>query len=606
MRRGTVATIVHSQEVSRMEDEVTLRRAPQRGLRQIAAYVFVPNRGGTVAVIDTLTGCPFPAIAVGAEPAGIAATPDGRRIYVTNAGADSVTVVDVSTRSVLATIPVDRAPRGVAVTPNGERVYVANTESDSLVLIDAATNTIISSSIFAGPTPWALAITPDGRKAYVTNALANRVSVLNLENHTVEAIIRTGTLPSKVAISPDGRHAYVTNASSNTVTPIDVSTDTPGPSIRVGAQPDGVAVTPDGRAVYVASADAKTVSVIDVRTHTVAETVSVHPKPVGVGITPNSQFAYVANADANTIIQIDLATRTIGRQPVSVGTEPLAVGIGPQIIVAGEPSSPPLTIASDEELDALGFTRFLPFNGGALRLSGPWSTTRHISLLAEGGWIDTNGFDAAVYGDVLNDGSLTKTGAGTLALYGRNMHRRDTFVLEGTLIVDDQHDAPIYVDGGTLRGSGQLGPIWATAGVISPGGKRPGTIESTQVTMGAGVSFVTELRGPVAGTDYSQLVVNGTATLKDATLVVRVPETLRPGTSCRILTNVRGTFANLPEGADFLVDGQRLHITYTGGSGSDVVLTVLDEHSTAPRVIDDRTHANGAAPPDWTVLDGDS
>ena len=575
-RRGTLTTTVHTQEIALMGDESALGQ-PRRGLPQIAAYAYVSNRGGTVAVIETGTGSAFPFIAVGDEPVGIAATPDGRRVYVTNAGADSVTVLDVSTRSVLATIPVDRAPRGIAITPNGDRVYVANTESDTLVLIDAATNTIISSSIFAGPTPWALAITPDGRKAYVTNALANRVSVLNLDNHTIDAIIRTGAQPSKVAISPDGRHAYVTNASSSTVTPIDISTDTPGPSIRVGAQPDGVAVTPDGRAVYVASADAKTVSVIDVRTHTVAETVPVHTKPIGVGITPDSQFAYVANAESNTVLQIDLATRKpVERQPLSVGTEPSAVGIGPQIIVAGGPSSAPLTIGSDEDLNALGFGRFLPFNGGALRLSAPWSTTRHVSLLIEGGWIDTNGFDAAIYGDVLNDGSLTKTGAGTLALYGRNLHRRDTVVLEGTLIVDDVHDAPIYVDGGTLRGGGQLGPIWAIAGTINPGAKRPATLSATQVTMGPDVTFLTELRGPVAGIDYSQLAVSDAATLKDATLAVRVREPLPVGLSFTIITHVRGTFASLPEGAELIADGHRLRITYTAGPhNSDVALTVI-------------------------------
>ena len=95
----------------------------------------------------------------------------------------------------------------------------------------------------------------------------------------------------------------------------------------------------------------------------------------------------------------------------------------------------------------------MPFDGGALRLAGPWHTNRHLSLLTHGGWIDTNGFDAIVEGDVVNDGSLTKTGEGSLTLCGAIEHRKDTFVLEGTLIVESRHDAPIFVDGGVLGGA---------------------------------------------------------------------------------------------------------------------------------------------------------
>ena len=57
-------------------------------------------------------------IAVGAYPAALAITPDGKTAYVTNYGSGTVSTIDVkaSTKD-RADIPGDQSPVGVAVTP---------------------------------------------------------------------------------------------------------------------------------------------------------------------------------------------------------------------------------------------------------------------------------------------------------------------------------------------------------------------------------------------------------------------------------------------------------------------------------------------------------
>jgi hypothetical protein len=51
---------------------------------------------------------------------------------------------------------------------------------------------------------------------------------------------------------------------------------------------------------------------------------------------------------------------------------------------------------------------------------------------------------------------------------------------------------------------------------------------------------------------------------------------LATGAELTILTNAQGTFAGLPEGAELTAaGGQRARITYVGGGGRDVVLTVV-------------------------------
>jgi YVTN family beta-propeller protein/autotransporter-associated beta strand protein len=541
---------------------------------QVTAYAFVPNRGDrTVSVIDMHAERVLATVPVGAEPWGVAVTPDGRRAYVTNASSNSVSVLDVARRSVVTTIAVPHAPQGIAVAPDGRHVYVAATDADVLCVIDVETNTVVGSPIPAGISPWGLAITPDGRQALVVNTLANSVVVIDLATREIEARINTGALPFKVTIAPDGRHAYVSNGGANTITPIDVVACAAEAEIPVGVLPDDVAVTPDGRIVIVGNSGGNTVTFVDAGARRAIATAPVAGKLAGLGMPPHQRRLFVSLASTRAIVCIDLDTHGPIGPPLPVGALPSSPGFTASIIVPDAASSA-LVIADDEDLGLLGFGRFIAFNGGTLRLAGPWRTMRHVSLLAHGGSIDTAGFDAIVEGDLINDGAFRKAGAGTLALYGVNSHRGDTFILEGTLRIEDSHDAPIYVEGGVLGGCGAVRSVTVISGAISPGADRPGTLHATDVTMAPGSVLLIDLCGPVAGSDYDQLAVSGAATLNDATLTIRPRGQLPAGASFTILTNASGCFAGLPEGSVAVVGARRFHITYRGGGGSDVVLTV--------------------------------
>ena len=62
---------------------------------------------------------------------GVAVTPDGKHVYVTNDGSNTVSVIRTATNTVVGLpIPAGLRPTGVAVTPDGKHVYVANGDSD--------------------------------------------------------------------------------------------------------------------------------------------------------------------------------------------------------------------------------------------------------------------------------------------------------------------------------------------------------------------------------------------------------------------------------------------------------------------------------------------
>ena len=88
---------------------------------------------GIVQVIDTATNSSNTTVPVGIFPIGVAVTPDGRKIYVTNGSLGvpanmTVSVIDAATATVTATIPVEGFfnPYAVAITPDGAKVYVTS------------------------------------------------------------------------------------------------------------------------------------------------------------------------------------------------------------------------------------------------------------------------------------------------------------------------------------------------------------------------------------------------------------------------------------------------------------------------------------------------
>jgi autotransporter-associated beta strand protein/YVTN family beta-propeller protein len=405
---------------------------------QIEVDAYISNFGGSdVSVINTTSnntviGSPIP---VGDFPTGVAITPDGRFAYITNENpVGTVSVINAADKTVFpGSIPVGPFPIGVAVTPNAQFAYVANA-NDTVSVIDVATNAAatVTVPVGTGTVPFGVAVTPDGRFAYVTDSGTNTVSVIATATNTVVGSqIPVGNFPEGVAITPDGKFAYVTNFGDGTVSVINRATNAVT-TILVGGAPEGIAITPNGNFVFVANQSGNTVSVINRLTNQVVS-IPVGTTPVGVDITPDGRFAYVTNSGNNTVSVIKVGSNSVF-QTINVGNEPGSFGafIGPNLIVA---AGGPLLVANDSALTPLGFGTFVDFNGGTLRTSGSLVTSRTISLLMLGGTIDTNGFDSILSGGIINSGSLTKIGAGTLTLSGNNSYSGGTNILDGVLSV---------------------------------------------------------------------------------------------------------------------------------------------------------------------------
>jgi len=170
----------------------------------------------------------------------------------------------------------------------------------------------------------------------------------------------------------------------------------------------------------------------------------------------------------------------------------------------------------------------------------------------------------------------------TVILNGDSFHTGGTRLNGGTLLVNGfASDSAFFTEtNSTLGGSGEVGSL-AARGVVSPGAPgAPGILRvAGSATLSNTAAFVVSVNGPAPGADYDQLRVGGVVRLENAALqLIQGGFTPSPGASFTIIRNdsaspVTGTFAGLPEGG-FITNCAVLQISYNGGDGNDVVLTM--------------------------------
>jgi YVTN family beta-propeller protein len=59
--------------------------------------------------------------------------------FIANAGSNNVSVIDSATNAMTATIPVGSFPFGVAASPDGRKVYITNANTNTASVIVAVT-----------------------------------------------------------------------------------------------------------------------------------------------------------------------------------------------------------------------------------------------------------------------------------------------------------------------------------------------------------------------------------------------------------------------------------------------------------------------------------
>ncbi|HXE42767.1 MAG TPA: YncE family protein, partial [Candidatus Baltobacteraceae bacterium] len=236
--------------------------------------------------------------------AGLAFSPDGKRIFLSNVNGDIKVFAVGKTNDVSPLtsfdLPAARAPRrtneiptGIAVSRDGKKIYVVGNLSNRLFEMDSSTGTILHT--------WDVGVAPfdvvlAGKKIYVSNwggrrpetnsitgpagrgtlvrvdersiASEGSVTVIDLAKTNQSEII-AGLHSSTMALSPNGKLLVVANAGSDTLTVIDTGTDKivetiwarQNPGDLFGAQPNALAFDKSGKKLFVCNGTQNAVAV---------------------------------------------------------------------------------------------------------------------------------------------------------------------------------------------------------------------------------------------------------------------------------------------------------------------------------------------------------
>ncbi|HEY6003994.1 MAG TPA: beta-propeller fold lactonase family protein [Anaeromyxobacter sp.] len=137
------------------------------------------------------------------RPRMVAFTRDGALAFATCELEAAIQVIDARARQPAGLIELapGSRPMGLAMSPDGTRLYVSNGRAGTVSAIDVATRKVVATAERVGARCWGIAITSDGRKLYVANGPSNDVAVLDAASLSVVKRIPVGSLPWGVAVS---------------------------------------------------------------------------------------------------------------------------------------------------------------------------------------------------------------------------------------------------------------------------------------------------------------------------------------------------------------------------------------------------------------------
>ena len=191
-------------------------------------------------------------------------------------------------------------------------------------------------------------------------------------------------------------------------------------------------------------------------------------------------------------------------------------------------------------------------------------------------------------------GSLTKIGNGTLVLSGENTYSGGTTIQGGKLLINNTTgfgtgSGPVQVNAGQLGGSGvisgdvTIGDASHRRGTLSPGDSGHScdtlTIQSALTFQSDGnYKFNLDTRTVTSDSVVANGVTINSGALFDFTGVGH--RRLPIGTIFIVIDNtsanpIAGTFSNLPDQSTFIIRGNKYQVSYQGGDGNDLTLTVV-------------------------------
>lgn len=142
---------------------------------------------GTVSAVNLKTG-DVKVLETGARPQGMAFSPDGRRLYVTNMNSDSISIIDTQTKAVTGSIPTGKTPVRIMITPDGKTAVYALQLGEAVGFADLEKRKEVGQVKLTGQ-PVSLTFSADVKYAFSSVQSQDKIFVISLNSRRIEKVI---------------------------------------------------------------------------------------------------------------------------------------------------------------------------------------------------------------------------------------------------------------------------------------------------------------------------------------------------------------------------------------------------------------------------------
>lgn len=170
----------------------------------------------------------------------VAISPDNTTAYTANISDGSLSIIPIDGGEVRV-VPVGTLTEAIAASPDGRTVWLGSNDTGKGFVVDVAEGRVVDSVQTAG-FPYRIAFTPDGKTAIVTNPEADEVRLIDAATREITAVIAVAGQPMGLHTARDNRRAWVTLGRGAAIAELLLPEARVERRFPTGAGPDGIGV----------------------------------------------------------------------------------------------------------------------------------------------------------------------------------------------------------------------------------------------------------------------------------------------------------------------------------------------------------------------------
>jgi YVTN family beta-propeller protein len=300
-------------------------------------HLYVENTfGGDVTVIAIPEHEVVGSFHASARPDDVAASPDGRTIYVNSQGSladapNEVIAFDSITGAVRWRIPVDGLPHHLSLTADGRRLFVPYFDKGYTSIIDTVEKREID-RVFGVFGAHGTRLSPDDKRLYVGSLVTDALYVVDIATGEATQVMQFDDGVRPFAITNDESRMYVQVSRLHGFDVVDLDTgrimrrihlpDLPADTTLMKEFPHtvdhGIELSPDERYLFAAASAGHYVAVYSHPELELIKQIPTGKEPNWIVFAPDGRYAYVSSRISNDISVIDVARlEEVQRVPVT-------------------------------------------------------------------------------------------------------------------------------------------------------------------------------------------------------------------------------------------------------------------------------------------------